>query len=123
MSSLVEKSQPQIVVDAVLKRAEVGKIGRTLKTRLAFAQFKVMRGWEDLSIDAIEPKVQELRQHLRADVKKEFLPEDSEMMISSDQSQPQPRYSLGSRFRNAIDASRQTITSKSRALDRSCGKR
>ncbi|SZF03846.1 unnamed protein product [Blumeria hordei] len=123
MSSLAEKSQPQIVVDAVLKRAEVGKIGRTLKTRLAFAQFKVMRGWEDLSIDAIEPKVQELRQHMRADAKRDFLPEDSDMKISSDQRQPQPRHPLGSRFRNAIDASRQTITSESRAPDGSCGKR
>ncbi|TQS37771.1 hypothetical protein Golomagni_01741 [Golovinomyces magnicellulatus] len=66
-----EKKQPDVVADAVIKRAEVGKvryfqaqtlplIGRILRTRLAFAQFKVARGWEDLSIDAIEPKVDEI---------------------------------------------------------------
>ncbi|RKF53379.1 hypothetical protein GcM3_219012 [Golovinomyces cichoracearum] len=55
-----KKRQPDVIADSVIKRAEVGKIGRILKTRLAFAQFKVARGWEDLSIDAIEPKVDEL---------------------------------------------------------------
>ncbi|KAK2628894.1 hypothetical protein QTJ16_001997 [Diplocarpon rosae] len=53
------KKQPEVVVDAVLKRAEVGKIGRKLKTRLALAQFKAARGWEDLTLDSIEPKVEE----------------------------------------------------------------
>ncbi|KAH7342460.1 hypothetical protein BKA65DRAFT_292103 [Rhexocercosporidium sp. MPI-PUGE-AT-0058] len=59
MSSPWKKKQPEVVVDAVLKRAEVGKIGRKLKTRLALAQFKAARGWEDLTLDSIEPKVEE----------------------------------------------------------------
>ncbi|CZS99078.1 hypothetical protein WAI453_008385 [Rhynchosporium graminicola] len=59
MSSPWKKKQPEVVVDAVLKRAEIGKIGRKLKTRLALAQFKAARGWEDLTLDTIEPKVEE----------------------------------------------------------------
>ncbi|KAF8866056.1 hypothetical protein BDZ45DRAFT_330690 [Acephala macrosclerotiorum] len=59
MSSPWKKKQPEVVVDAVLKRAEVGKIGRKLKARLALAQYKAARGWEDLTLDTIEPKVDE----------------------------------------------------------------
>ncbi|KAF4633349.1 hypothetical protein G7Y89_g4773 [Cudoniella acicularis] len=54
-----KKQQPEVVVDKVLRRAEMGKIGRKLKARLAFAQYKAVRGWEDLTIDTIEPKVEE----------------------------------------------------------------
>lgn len=35
------------------------QIGRKLKARLALAQFKTVRGWEDLTLDTIEPKVEE----------------------------------------------------------------
>jgi len=82
MSSPWKKKQPEVVVDAILKRAEVGKvhspllnipfplpkppnahnylqIGRTLKARLALAQFKVNKGWQDLTLDTIEPKIEE----------------------------------------------------------------
>ncbi|KAH8661359.1 hypothetical protein BGZ60DRAFT_455157 [Tricladium varicosporioides] len=53
------QQQPEVVVDKVLRRAEMGKIGRKLKARLAFAQYKAERGWEDLTLDTIEPKVEE----------------------------------------------------------------
>ncbi|UKZ49572.1 hypothetical protein TrVGV298_003819 [Trichoderma virens] len=53
------KKQPQDVADCVLKRAEVSKIARRLQNRLALAQFKTKHGWEDLTLDIIEPKVEE----------------------------------------------------------------
>ncbi|KAI1135454.1 hypothetical protein F5Y05DRAFT_394492 [Hypoxylon sp. FL0543] len=58
MSSPLKK-QPEAVVDKVLKRAEVSKITRRLQGRLALASFKTKHGWEDLSLDNIEPKVEE----------------------------------------------------------------
>ncbi|KAK7428697.1 hypothetical protein QQZ08_004791 [Neonectria magnoliae] len=53
------KKQPEDVVDSILKRAEVSKIARHLQNRLALAQFKAKHGWEDLTLDTIEPKLEE----------------------------------------------------------------
>ncbi|KAM4057961.1 whi5 like domain-containing protein [Hirsutella rhossiliensis] len=53
------KKQPEDVVDSVLKRAQVSKIARRLQNRLALAQFKTKHGWEDLTLDSIEPKLEE----------------------------------------------------------------
>ncbi|KAM0551984.1 hypothetical protein ACHAPJ_008092 [Fusarium lateritium] len=53
------KKQPEDVADSVLKRAEVSKIARRLQNRLALAKFKTKHGWEDLTLDSIEPKVEE----------------------------------------------------------------
>lgn len=53
------KKQPELVAETVLKRAEIAKIGRKLKARLALAQFKTARGWEDLTLDKIEPRIEE----------------------------------------------------------------
>ncbi|KAK2612119.1 hypothetical protein QQS21_001849 [Conoideocrella luteorostrata] len=53
------KKQPEDVVDSILKRAEVSKIARRLQNRLALAQFKTKHGWEDLTLDSIEPKLEE----------------------------------------------------------------
>ncbi|KAG6011290.1 hypothetical protein E4U43_008412 [Claviceps pusilla] len=53
------KKQPEDVVDSILKRAEVSKIARRLQNRLALAQFKAKHGWEDLTLDSIEPKLEE----------------------------------------------------------------
>ncbi|CAI4214619.1 unnamed protein product [Parascedosporium putredinis] len=53
------------VADKVLKRAEVSKIARRLQNRLALAQFKTKHGWEDLTLDTIEPKVEEERRRRR----------------------------------------------------------
>ncbi|KAI1180983.1 hypothetical protein F4777DRAFT_181630 [Nemania sp. FL0916] len=60
MSSPVKK-QPEAVADKVLKRVEVSKIARRLRGRLALAQFKTKHGWEDLTLDTIEPKIEEER--------------------------------------------------------------
>ncbi|KAG5945903.1 hypothetical protein E4U59_004955 [Claviceps monticola] len=53
------KKQPEDVADSVLKRAELSKIARRLQDRLALAQFKAKHGWEGLSLDSIEPKLEE----------------------------------------------------------------
>lgn len=53
------KKQPEEVADCVLKRAEVSKIARRLQDRLALAQFKTKHGWEDLTLDTIEPRMEE----------------------------------------------------------------
>ncbi|KAI1804665.1 hypothetical protein F4811DRAFT_519376 [Daldinia bambusicola] len=58
MSSPLKK-QPEAVADKVLKRVEVSKIARRLQGRLALAQFKTKHGWEDLTLDTIEPKIEE----------------------------------------------------------------
>uniref|UniRef100_A0A8H7TTR2 Uncharacterized protein n=1 Tax=Bionectria ochroleuca TaxID=29856 RepID=A0A8H7TTR2_BIOOC len=60
------KKQPEDVVDCVLKRAEVSKIARNLQNRLALAQFKAKHGWEELTLDSIEPKVEEEIRRRRA---------------------------------------------------------
>ncbi|KAK1638973.1 hypothetical protein BDP81DRAFT_314579 [Colletotrichum phormii] len=57
--SSVWKQQPEEVADKVLKRVEVSKIARRLQNRLALAQFKTKHGWEDLTLDTIEPKYEE----------------------------------------------------------------
>ncbi|OIW26823.1 hypothetical protein CONLIGDRAFT_581155 [Coniochaeta ligniaria NRRL 30616] len=53
------KKQPETVADKVLKRAEISKMARRLQNRLALAQFKTKHGWEDLTLDTIEPKIEE----------------------------------------------------------------
>ncbi|KAI0467302.1 hypothetical protein F4859DRAFT_274257 [Xylaria cf. heliscus] len=60
MSSPLKK-HPDAVADKVLKRVEVSKIARRLQGRLALAQFKTKHGWEDLTLDIIEPKIEEER--------------------------------------------------------------
>jgi len=60
------KKQPEEVADCVLKRAEVSKIARHLQNRLALAQFKAKHGWEDLTLDTIEPKFEEEMRRRRA---------------------------------------------------------
>ncbi|PSR92341.1 hypothetical protein BD289DRAFT_481090 [Coniella lustricola] len=79
------KQQPEAVADKVLKRAEVGKMARRLQSRLALAQFKTKRGWEDLSLDVIEPKYEEeLRQHKAAIRRKRLA--DGEILSDSSSS-------------------------------------
>ncbi|CAJ2508566.1 Uu.00g135920.m01.CDS01 [Anthostomella pinea] len=60
MSSPLKK-QPEAVADKVLKRVEVSKIARRLQGRLALAHLKTKHGWEDLTLDTLEPKVEEER--------------------------------------------------------------
>ncbi|OAA64653.1 nrm1-like protein [Niveomyces insectorum RCEF 264] len=59
-------SQPDVVADRVRRRAELGKMARRLQNRLALAQFKTRHGWEDLTLDMIEPKVEDEIRRKRA---------------------------------------------------------
>ncbi|KKA29323.1 hypothetical protein TD95_005172 [Thielaviopsis punctulata] len=65
MAMSLRKSDADSVADKVLKRAEVSKIARRLRDRLALAQFKTKHGWEDLTLDKIEPKVEAERRMRR----------------------------------------------------------
>ncbi|KAF2641285.1 hypothetical protein P280DRAFT_425652, partial [Massarina eburnea CBS 473.64] len=49
--------QPTEVESKVMRRAQVAKVTRTLKTRFALANVKVKHGWQDLSLDHLEPRV------------------------------------------------------------------
>lgn len=61
------------------------QMARQLQSRLALAQFKTKRGWEDLSLDVIEPKYEEeLRQHKAAIRRKRLA--DGEILSDSSSS-------------------------------------
>jgi hypothetical protein len=42
----------------VLRRAQVSKMTRALQCRLALANVKIKHGWENMSLDSIEPKLE-----------------------------------------------------------------
>lgn len=70
-------------------------MARRLQSHLALAQFKARRGWQDLSLDVIEPKYEEeLRQHKAAIRRKRLA--DGEILSdsSSSASDPYPRAML-----------------------------
>ncbi|KAF2758293.1 hypothetical protein EJ05DRAFT_383690 [Pseudovirgaria hyperparasitica] len=57
-TAIVERmEQPAEVASKVLRRAQVSKMTRALQSRLALANVKTKHGWENLSIDTIEPKI------------------------------------------------------------------
>ncbi|GAA5853739.1 hypothetical protein JCM8547_007429 [Rhodosporidiobolus lusitaniae] len=45
--------------DRVLKRAEAAKLARAFRNRLALAGFKAQRGWQDATLDQIEPHMEQ----------------------------------------------------------------
>ncbi|GAA5957064.1 hypothetical protein JCM3765_005396 [Sporobolomyces pararoseus] len=49
----------QIQVDKILKRAEAAKLARAFRNRLALASFKTSRGWQDVTLDVIEPHLRD----------------------------------------------------------------
>ncbi|ODV88414.1 hypothetical protein CANCADRAFT_4551 [Tortispora caseinolytica NRRL Y-17796] len=57
MSGVLYNEADTKLAEKVLRRAEISRITRQLKTRLALASFKTKRGWEDLSLESIEPKI------------------------------------------------------------------
>ncbi|CAG8954207.1 hypothetical protein HYFRA_00005827 [Hymenoscyphus fraxineus] len=95
-----KKEEPEVVVDKVLRRAEMGKIGRKLKTRLALAQYKANRGWEDLTLDTIEPRVdEELR--LRRPTSSGDLLSDSSSSTGSELRYPSARHLMSSPLKSS----------------------
>jgi hypothetical protein len=59
-------------------------MARKLQNRLALAQFKTERGWEDLSLDHIEPKVQEELSRRRPLSSGDILSDSSSSSANSD---------------------------------------
>jgi hypothetical protein len=57
MASIDRLEQPAEVATKVLRRAQVSKMTRTLQNRLALANVKIKHGWESLSLDTLEPRV------------------------------------------------------------------
>ncbi|GAB7361331.1 hypothetical protein MBLNU230_g1387t1 [Neophaeotheca triangularis] len=47
------------VAERVLRRAHVSKMTRALQDRLALASVKIQNGWENMSLDAIEPQIEQ----------------------------------------------------------------
>lgn len=45
----------------VLRRAEISRITRLLKSRLTLASYKTSRGWQNLALDSIAPRLTEER--------------------------------------------------------------
>ncbi|ROW07192.1 hypothetical protein VMCG_03711 [Cytospora schulzeri] len=89
--SSTSSHQPEAVADKVLKRAEVGKMARCLQSRLALAQFKAKRGWEDLSLDAIEPKYEEELRQRKAAIRRRRMA-DGEILSDSSSSASDLQY-------------------------------
>ncbi|KAK9479863.1 hypothetical protein V1514DRAFT_238398 [Lipomyces japonicus] len=58
-SSWMDAKRMEAVEKVVLQRAKISRITRQLKNRLALASYKTKRGWENLDLDSIEPKIAE----------------------------------------------------------------
>ncbi|KAF2219943.1 hypothetical protein BDZ85DRAFT_242473 [Elsinoe ampelina] len=56
MSSMATE-QPDELASRVLRRAQVSKMTRALQSSLALANVKCKHGWENLSLDTIEPRL------------------------------------------------------------------
>ncbi|KAI5817034.1 hypothetical protein BZA77DRAFT_333260 [Pyronema omphalodes] len=53
------EKQTKEIMKKVIRRAEVSRIALLLQHRLALATIKQQNGWENLTLDAIEPKLEE----------------------------------------------------------------
>ncbi|EMD00320.1 hypothetical protein BAUCODRAFT_373455 [Baudoinia panamericana UAMH 10762] len=58
MAATYELKRPDDVAEKVLRRAQVSKMTRALQDRLALANVKIQNGWENMSLDVIEPQVE-----------------------------------------------------------------
>ncbi|KAK5144192.1 hypothetical protein LTR32_003833 [Rachicladosporium monterosium] len=65
MAAQYELREPQAVAERVLRRAQVSKMTRALQDRLALASVKIQNGWENMSLDAIEPQLESGRMRKR----------------------------------------------------------
>ncbi|KAK4612146.1 hypothetical protein CLAFUW4_12768 [Fulvia fulva] len=59
MAAATRTENPDDVASRVMRRVQVSKMTRALQDRLALANVKIQNGWENLSLDAIEPQVEE----------------------------------------------------------------
>ncbi|KAK5107432.1 hypothetical protein LTR62_001293 [Meristemomyces frigidus] len=59
MAAFYELRQQEEVAEKVLRRAQVSKMTRALQDRLALANVKIQNGWENMSLEAIEPQLEQ----------------------------------------------------------------
>ncbi|KAI7090108.1 hypothetical protein KC356_g1798 [Hortaea werneckii] len=59
MAAQYELKPEDEIAARVMRRAQVSKMTRALQDRLALANVKIQNGWENMSLDAIEPQVEE----------------------------------------------------------------
>ncbi|CAK1359531.1 unnamed protein product [Cercospora beticola] len=59
MAATAGIERPEDVATKVMRRVQVSKMTRTLQDRLTLANVKIQNGWQNLSLDAIEPRVEE----------------------------------------------------------------
>ncbi|KXS94011.1 hypothetical protein AC579_10237 [Pseudocercospora musae] len=59
MPAATSMERPEDVASKVMRRVQVSKMTRALQDRLALANVKIQNGWQDLSLDAIEPQIDE----------------------------------------------------------------
>ncbi|SMQ55120.1 unnamed protein product [Zymoseptoria tritici ST99CH_1A5] len=59
MAASVTFERPEEVATKVMRRVQVSKMTRALQDRLALANVKIQNGWQNMSLDAIEPQVEE----------------------------------------------------------------
>ncbi|KAF2716859.1 hypothetical protein K431DRAFT_234422 [Polychaeton citri CBS 116435] len=59
MAASLHLEPPHQVAEKVLRRAHVSRMTRVLQDRLALANVKIQNGWENMSIDTLEPQIEE----------------------------------------------------------------
>ncbi|KAI5855342.1 hypothetical protein BZA05DRAFT_391309 [Tricharina praecox] len=86
MSAAIQWTEKQTkeVMKKVIRRAEVSRIARLLQHRLALASVKTQHGWENLTLDAIEPKVDEDLKRKRRRTSQENTPSPQQPPMFSD---------------------------------------
>lgn len=85
-----------------MKRAAVSQMARKLQNRLALAQFKTNRGWEDLPLDTIVPKVEEELRLRRPMSSGDILSDSSSSSNASDFHYPNSRTLMSSPLKASI---------------------
>jgi len=114
------KKEPNVVAEKVMKRAAVSQVfslslptllspftdhkpqmARKLQSRLALAQFKTHRGWEDLPLDRIEPKVEEELRRRRPMSSGDMLSDSSSSSTASEFQYPSSRTLMSSPLKSS----------------------
>ncbi|KAF2459573.1 hypothetical protein BDY21DRAFT_192859 [Lineolata rhizophorae] len=81
-SSAKSQDQPAEVASKVLRRAQVSKMTRALQNRLALANVKIKHGWQNLSLETIEPRVEMELKRKRPGSSNETMSDTSSSCIS-----------------------------------------
>ncbi|KAL9055682.1 MAG: hypothetical protein Q9162_003408 [Coniocarpon cinnabarinum] len=84
MSLTDDLDQPHDVADKVLRRARVSMMTRALQDRLALASIKISKGWENRSLDSIQPELDlQVQQRKRTASNADILSDTSSSVFSN----------------------------------------